>query len=200
MFSLVCGGVFSQNGTKLNDSEKTALEQTIIEKSKAIKTLRCDFVQEKTSALVTQKAVAKGVLLYQAPSFLRWEYKEPTPSTLILGGNNAVLLNREGKKVGDARMLKQLAGMIINVISGESLKDNKQFSTEIYQTDTRIVVILTPVQKRMKDFYSTIEMAFDGKTLLAERITLNESSGDKTVISFVNKELDGEISQTEFSF
>jgi len=203
LFSLNCGICFSQDGQsgiKLGDSEKAALEQTIIEKSKAIKSLQCGFVQEKTSALVTGKAVAKGILVYQAPSSLRWEYKEPTPSTLILNGNNAVLLNKDGKKVGDARMLKQLAGMIINVISGESLKDNKQFSTEIFQTDTRIRVVLTPVQKRMKDFYSTIEMVLDGKTLLAERIVLNEASGDKTVISFIDKELDSEIPQSKFSF
>jgi len=163
--------------------------------------LQCGFVQEKTSALVTGKAVAKGILLYQSPSALRWEYKEPIPSTLILSGNNAVLLNKEGKKVGDARMLKQLAGMIINVINGESIKSDKQFSTEIFQTDnSRIRVVLTPVQKRLKDFYSTIEMVLDGKTLLADRIILNESSGDKTVISFTDKELNGEIPQTEFSF
>ena len=95
---VICGNMFSQTGRKLSESERPAFEQKMIDRLKEIKTLQCDFVQEKTSALVKEKAVSKGIMQFQYPSMLRWEYSNPTPSTLILNANSAVMLNKDGKK------------------------------------------------------------------------------------------------------
>ncbi|MDR2510880.1 MAG: outer membrane lipoprotein carrier protein LolA [Bacteroidales bacterium] len=198
LFSIFCGNVFSQNGRKLTESEKQAFEQKMVEQSQKIKTLQCDFVQEKTSALVSEKAVAKGILLYQSPSMLRWEYTAPTPSTLILNGNNAALLNKDGKRVGNDKMIKQLGGLIISVINGDGIKNSKQFSTEVFETDSQFRVVLSPVQKRLKEFYQSIELKIDKNTFLASEIILNEKSGDKTVIYLNNRKLNEKIDKEKF--
>ena len=201
LLSVICGNIFSQTGKKLNESEKQTFEKKIIEQSENIKTLQCAFVQEKTSVLVSEKAVSKGIMLYQSPSMLRWEYIESTPSTLILNGKNAVLLDKNGRKVGNEKVLKQLGGIIISMINGSGITQNKQFSSEYYEIDkNQILVVLTPVQKRLKDFYSKIELKIDRKTMLATTITLDEKSGDKTVISLINTELNIEIPQNKFAF
>jgi len=201
LLSAICGNIFSQTGRKLSESERQVFEKKMLEHSKKIKTLQCAFVQEKTSTLVTEKAVAKGILLYQAPSMLRWGYTEPTPSTLILNGNDAVLLNKEGKKMGNEKMLKQLGGIIISMINGNGIAQNKQFSAEFYETgSSQMLVVLTPIQKRLKDFYNKIELRIDLKTMFADSITLDEKSGDKTVISLINKVLNVEILKSNFSF
>ena len=198
--STICGNVFSQNDKKLSDEEKQVFEQKIIEQSKKIKTLQCAFVQEKTSTLMVEKAVAKGIMLYQSSSMLRWEYTEPTPSTLILNGNNAALLDKNGKKVGNEKMLKQLGEIIISMVNGNGIAQNKQFSSEVYELDNaQMLVVLTPIQKRLKDFYNKIEMRIDLKTMLANNITLNEKSGDMTVITLTNKVLNIEIPQDKFT-
>jgi len=200
LFITICGNIFSQTGRKLNESEKQEFEQKIIEHSGKIQTLQCSFVQEKTSTLVTEKTIAKGILLYQSPNMLRWEYTEPKPSTLILNGNNAVLLNKDGKRMGNERMLKQLGGIIISMINGEGIRQNKQFSSEIFDAGNKeIRIILTPIQKRLKDFYSNIELKIDPATLLANKIILNEKSGDNTVILLANKELNKEIPLSKFA-
>jgi len=201
LFSLVCGTVFSQEGKKLSDDKKQDFEQKIIEQSKNIKTLQCAFVQEKTSKLVSEKAVAKGVMFFQSPAMLRWEYTEPTPSTLILNKNNAALLDRNGKKTGNEKMLKQLGGIIISMINGNGITQNKQFTSELYEIDnTQMLVVLTPVQKRLSDFYNDIKLKINTKTMLATSITLDEKSGDKTVISLINVILNSEIPQDKFLF
>jgi len=197
-FSTFCGNILSQNGRKLNESEKQVFEQKMIEQSQKITTLQCAFVQEKTSSLVAEKAVVKGAMLYQSPSMLRWEYTEPTPSTLILNGNNAMLLDKNENKVGNEKMLKQLGSIIISMINGNGIAQNRQFSSECYELDNEMLVILTPVQKRLKDFYNRIEMKIDLKTMLANDITLDEKTGDKTVISLINKSLNIEIPQSKF--
>jgi len=202
LFITICGNIFSQTGRKLSESERQDFEQKIIEQSKNIKTLQCSFIQEKISTLVSEKAVAKGILLYQSPDMLRWEYTEPKPSTLILNGNNAVLLNQDGKRLGNERMLKQLGGIIISMINGEGILQNKQFSSEIFDAgnkDKEIRIVLTPVQRRLKEFYKDIELEIDSKTLLANKIILNEKSGDKTVILLANKELNKEIPPEKFA-
>ena len=183
----------------VSEEQKQFFGDQIAEASKKNQTLQCTFVQEKISTLVTEKAVAKGILLYQSLSMLRWEYTEPTPSTLILNGNDAVLLDKNGKKVGNEKMLRQLGGIIISMINGNGIAQNKQFSSEFYEIDnSQVLVVLMPIQKRLKDFYNKIELKVDLKTMLANEIILDEKSGDKTVILLTNKMLNAEIPQSKF--
>ena len=156
LLSVFCGNVFSQTGKKLSKSEKEDFELKIIAKSKEIKTLQCNFVQTKSSTLVAGMSLAKGVLLYLSPSAMRWEYTEPTPSTLILNGNDAVLLDKNGKRQGNTAVLKQLGGIIISMINGEGLRQSKLFATEVFDNEVAYAVILTPVQKRLKAYYKSI--------------------------------------------
>jgi len=194
-----CGYNFSQNGRKLTDNEKLIFEQKLTEQSQKIETLQCEFVQEKTSVLLSEKSVVEGVLMYKSPSMLRWEYTKPTPSTLILNANNAILLDKNGQKAGDERMLKQLGSIIISMINGSGIMQNRQFLTDFYEIDNSLIlVVLTPVQKRLKDFYDKIELIIDNKTMFANEIILFEKSGDKMSIILTNKVLNAEIQQNKF--
>ena len=199
LFIIICGNILSQTGKKLDENEKKIFEQKIIEQSEKIITLQCDFLQEKTSVLLSEKAGAKGVLLYQAPNKLRWEYTEPTPLILILNENNVSLRSENGQKTGDERMLKQLGSIIISMINGNGITQNKQFSTDYYKMDNELIlVVLTPVQKRLKDFYNKIELKIDQKTMLANEIVLDEKTGDKMTIILSNKVLNAELLQNKF--
>jgi len=199
LFSGICGNIFSQTGNKLSESEKSEFEQKMIDRLKEIETLHCDFVQEKTSSLVTEKAVSNGILQYRYPSMLRWEYVRPTPSTLILNANNAVLLNKDGKKTGNSKVNKQLGGLIIGLINGDGIKDSKKFSTEVFETDNQFSIIFSPVNKQLQEHFKSIELKIDKKTLLSPEIVMNEKSGDKTVLYMNNIILNKEISQSIFT-
>ncbi|MDR1197767.1 MAG: outer membrane lipoprotein carrier protein LolA [Prevotellaceae bacterium] len=198
LLSTLCGNIFSQVGKKLSESEKQAFEQKMIDQSKKIETLQCNFMQEKTSALVAEKAVAHGVLLYQSPLMLHWEYTAPTPSTLILNGNNAALFTKDGKKAGNDKMIKQLGGLIISIINGDGIKNRKQFSTEVHGEDNQMCMVLIPVQKRLKEYYKSIELKIDKNTFLASEIIMNEKSGDKMIISLNDKKLNEKIDDKKF--
>ena len=200
LFLAFSGSVFPQNGRNLSESERKKFEQEMIDRSREIKTLQCAFVQEKTSALFSEKAVSRGNLYYQSPNALRWEYTAPGISTLILNGNNAVLLGENDEISGNERVLRELGGIIISLINGNGIAQNRQFTTAFYAMENdQMRVILTPVQRRLKDFFNTIEMNIDVKTMLADEIVLNEKSGDKTTISLTNKELNKEISSSMFT-
>ena len=201
LFSIISISSFSQTGRKITANEKQLFEQRMGEQLQQVKTLQCTFVQEKTSSIVIDKAVSKGILMYQSPSLLRWEYSDPTPSTLILNGNNAILLDKNGERIGNQNMLSQLGSLVISMINGSSfMHQNKQFSSEMYETNhAEILVVLTPIQRRLKDFYQKIELNIDPKTMLANDITLYEKTGDKMVIILTNKALNSEIPQNKFA-
>ena len=195
LFSTICGSVFSLTLRSLSE-----FEQKMLDHSKKIKTLQCSFVQEKTSALFSEKAVSKGNLFFKSPNALRWEYTDPSISTFILNGNDAVLLGKNNEKLGNERMFRELGGIIISLINGNGIIQSKQFTTAFYETESdRLQVVLTPISKRLKDFFSKIEMKIDVKTMLADEIILSEKSGDKTNIFLTNKELNKEISSSIFT-
>lgn len=182
LFSVICGNIFSQTEKKLSESEKAAFVQKMVAHSKKINTLQCNFVQTKTSTLVSEKSVTSGILLYRSASALRWEYTAPTPSTLILNGNDAIFFDRHGKRQGNTAVLKQLGGIIISMINGKSLQQSKQFASEVFENEVDFTVVLTPLQKRLKDYYKSLEMKLDKDSFLASEIVLLEKSGDTTVI------------------
>jgi outer membrane lipoprotein-sorting protein len=184
---------------KLSEHDKLLFAQEMIEHYKQIQTLQCDFVQEKTSAMFSQKAVAKGVMLHQPPSMLHWEYTMPTPSTLILNGGSAALFNKDGKRIGSEAMMKQLGALIISMVNGDGIKNTNLFASECYDVDDKeMLLVLTPMHKRMKEFKS-IELTIEKNTFLASRITLNEKSGDQTTIYLNNKLLNQKISMDKFA-
>jgi len=199
LFLVFCGNIFPQNGKKLNDSDKQIFLQNLLEQSKKTKSLQCTMALEKTAS-DNGKTAMKGTMMYLSPSKLRWEYAAPTPATLIMNGNNAVVLDKNGEKTDDVKKLKQLGNFIMMMISGNGLmQQNKMFSSDLYELDnTQMFVVLTPVPKRMKDVFNKIELKIDRKTMLTDEIILDEKSGDKTVILLKNKALNIEIPQSKF--
>ena len=199
IFSTICGSVFPLTGQNADDIEINNYEHVLINQLKTINTLQCAFVQEKTSTLVRDKYVSKGNLFYQYPNALRWEYTDPNISTFILNGNNAVLLGKNDEKLGNEKMLKQLGEIIISLINGNAITQEKHFQTAFYKTENdQIQVVLTPITKRLKDYFTTIIIDNDVNSLLANEIVLYEKSGDKTIISLKNKEINHELSSSMF--
>ena len=196
----VFSSVFSQAMQNPAETDIKVFEQKLIAHSENIKTLQCSFLQEKTSTLFSEKAVSTGKLFYISPGTLRWEYTEPGVSTFIINGNDAVLLGSNNEKLGNERMFKDLAATIISLINGNGIAKGKLFKTVFNDTGKdQIHVVLTPVQKRLKDYFLTIEMMMDTKTMLANEIVLNEKSGDKTVLYLTNRVLNEEISSSMFT-
>ena len=154
---LVITSLQAQGTRKFTESQKQVFEKQFIDKSRSISTLQSAFIQTKTSTMVSQSAVSKGNMYYRNPSMLIWEYTSPSKSSLIVDGRSTRLLDENGNIVGNKNVSKQLGSLIINMINGNSIVDNKLFTTEIFEiANNQILVVLTPQQRRLKDFYSTI--------------------------------------------
>jgi Outer membrane lipoprotein-sorting protein len=200
MFNLLFFSSFAQELREFSNSEKTEIAKNLLSKSEQILSLQCNFVQEKTSSLVSEKSVSQGILQFKNPEFLRWEYTSPNVISLICNGKDVALINDKGEK-RDAKTFRQLGEFITSAINGKGLLDNKNFAVAYFEFDKQFILLrLTPINKRLKAFYEKIEMKIDSNTGLAHEITMCEVSGDKTVITLKNHKANIEILDSKFQF
>lgn len=186
----------------LTGSARTEIEKKIIAEAKKITSLHCKFEQEKTSVLLTEKAISKGVLMYKSPASLRWEYTQPNKYVLIFNEGNAYLKDEKGTSINTNKMLKQLATFIIAAINGNSLTDNKNFQIEYYENEKNKQVFwvkLTPIPKKLKEMYTAIQIKISTSDYLASEIVMDEKSGDKMKITLLDKKINETIPTNSFS-
>ena len=201
---LFCSVGFSQpNGYRLaSEIVKVEMEKKVIAASKQILSLQCNFVQEKSSVLLTETAVSKGMLSYKKSNLLRWEYTSPNKLLLVMNGENVQMKNEQGTISNSNKMFKQLSGFIVSTINGEALSDNTNFKAEYY-LDARkkdfVWIKLIPINKRIKEMYLSIWIKMETTNYLASEIIMEEKSGDKTIIKLSNPKLNIDIPLKQFS-
>lgn len=185
--------------TEVTGDKKTALVNSIEKAHKQLTTLSANFTQEKTSTLFTEKVVQKGKLSYKAPKQLRWEYTSPKAMTVIFSNGKVLLKTEKGTTSNPNKMLGEMGNMIINTINGSFLKENSDFNTRYYKNKGgQYVVVLIPVNKRIKAYYKSISITLSNSTFLADKVVLTETNGDATTITFADKKTNTSLSDSLF--
>lgn len=130
----------------------------------------------------------KGKFSYQAPSKLRWEYTSPKALTLLFDDRKVSVVTDKGVLNNPNKMLNELGAMIINTINGSNLCDNKKFDIKFFKNsqDGSYTAKLKPLDKKIQASYSDIQVILNGKSHLAEKVILTETTGDITTITFSN--------------
>jgi outer membrane lipoprotein carrier protein len=196
-----CAPLFAQEAgsTEVTGDKKTALVASIEKAHKQLSTLSANFTQEKTSALFTDKVVQKGKLMYKSPKQLRWEYTSPKAMTVIFTNGKVLLKNEKGTTSNPNKMLGEMGDMIINTINGSFLSENPNFNTRYYLNKSgQYVVVLKPLNKKLKAYYKSITITLNGSTYLAEKVVLMEVNGDATTIIFTDKKANASLSDSLF--
>ena len=188
-----CVPAFAQtsNDVEVTGEKKTALIAGIEKSHKDLKTLSAQFTQEKKSALLTDKVVQKGKIYYRSPKQLRWEYTSPKAMSVIFSNGKVLLKTSKGTVNNPNKALNEMGGLIISTINGGFLTDNANFKARYYKNSktAKILVVLTPISKKIKAYYSKMTITLDGKSHLAEKVTMHEVNGDVTTITFSDKKV-----------
>ena len=67
-----------------------------------VTSVRAEFVQEKHMEILARPLVSKGIFYFQAPNSLRWEYRSPVQSILLMhDGRTKRYLKRNGAIIED---------------------------------------------------------------------------------------------------
>lgn len=183
-----------------------AEQKSMIEKvettAASIKSMQCDFVQEKTLSLLNDKMTSKGVMFYRKPNQLRWEYLSPYTYTFIFNDTKVLLKSSQKKDVIDVRssqLFQEIARIMMNSVTGKCLSDKSNFAVTMYKAGDEWTAKLVPQKKNMKQMFSTIILHINPKEGVVNKVEMTEKTGDSTVILLKNIVKNGKIDDKVFS-
>ena len=181
------------DATYFRDQFATASQKT--------NSIKCDFTQEKSISLLSEKINSSGKFWFKKENLLRMEYQQPFQYLMVI--NNTSVYIKDGQKETrlsskSNKLFQQINTVMLDCVNGSALS-NPDFSVRIFEGKSAFLVELTPVAKNLKEYFRTIALLVDKKDYSANSVEMNEASGDHTIIHFINKELNAAIPDQLFT-
>ena len=169
--------------------------------SRQTQSIKSDFVQEKNLSLLSEKIVSKGKFWFKKDNLVRMEYNQPFQYLVIIN-NNSVLV-KDGQKENKIstksnKLFQQINRMMVDCVQGTAL-GNPDFTVAVFENAGAWLVELSPVAKAMKEYFKNINIVVGKKDYSVSKLEMYEQSGDNTIISFLNKELNAAIPDALFA-
>ena len=160
-----------------------------------VTSVRAGFTQEKHMKILVRPLVSEGILLFQGPDSLRWEYKHPVQSILLLhNGNTRRFVQKGGSLVEDASANLQSMQVVVQEIT-QWLKgrfdDNPAFAARL-EPGRKIVMV--PREESFARLIQRIEVLLSDRPAVIKSVMIFESEDSFTKLDFkdviLNQKLD----------
>lgn len=167
--------------------------------SQATTSIQASFTEEKYLAVLKEPEKSSGLFYYQQKDKMRWEQRTPSKYIILINGDK--LRIQEGNKeknVGQAgRMAAQIKELMIGLVNGD-FQQNKGFSSAVLEDGDHYQIVLTPVNRRLKNIYSKIAMNFSKSSLRLKELSFFEKGGDKSIMKFHQEKFNQPIAENLF--
>jgi outer membrane lipoprotein-sorting protein len=169
--------------------------------AKNTQTIKSDFVQEKELSMLSEKIVSKGKFWFKRDNRVRMEYTEPFQYLMIINQNT--VYTRDGQKENKIstksnKLFQQINKIMVDCIQG-SVLDNPDYKINVFENNQGFLIELSPTGKTLKEFFKNINIFVSKKDYSVTRLDLHEQSGDKTTITYLNKELNTNLADALFT-
>lgn len=164
-----------------------------------ISSVSARFVQEKHMKILIKPLISEGLLFFQTPDSLRWEYQRPIQSILIAhAGKTKKLIRKDGKLIADAAANTPAMQFVIEEISRwlKGRFDENPVFTARLEPGRRIV--LTPSYNSLADMIQRIELVLSARPGVMEAVMIYESEDSYTRLIFSNVELNRPLDRKLF--
>lgn len=162
--------------------------------------IQADFIQEKHLEILLRPIISTGTLTFQSPSSLRWEYRTPVPSILLMhDGKVKKIVERDGRLVEDKGMRLDLMQVVLVQISNwldGRFSDNDMFKVSYSDEHT---VLLTPRKQVLAGLIEKIELKLADRKGFLDGVTIFEGPESYTTMTFKNRVLNREIPAALFT-
>lgn len=172
-------------------------------KEAALKTssLTADFSQEKEMTMMEENLISDGKFFFKKEKFLRWEYIHPYRYVIII--NNDLITLQDGERTSTfntqtGKEFREINNLIIGSINGTLLNDDKNFTSSFFDSPDASVVKLKPLSPGLKATLSEIAIWIDKATLTVNKLEMTEVNGDKTRITFSEKQINRPVPDEKF--
>ena len=152
------------------------------------------FVQEKQLKILIKPLVSTGTFAFQAPHSLRWEYRSPVHSVLLMHeGRIRKLIERDGRLEPDNGAGVEAMQIVFQDLGSwldGRFEDNPMFTAT--RTGTRTIV-LTPKEEGLRAMISRIELHLGEQEGVMERVRIVEGEAGVTELRFTEAVINREI-------
>ena len=160
-----------------------------------VASVRAGFTQEKHMKILARPLVSEGVLFFQRPDSLRWEYKYPVQSILLLhSGKTRRFVKKSGSLVEDASANLQSMQVVVQEITqwlNGRFDDNPMFAARL-EPGRKIVMV--PRDESFTRLIQRIEVLLSDRPAVIKSVMIFESEDSFTRLVFkdviLNQKLD----------
>ena len=188
--------------TKLTAEQQKQMIEKIDKTASAMTGMQCEFTQTKSMKLLSKEMQSKGIMYFKRPNKLRWQYTSPYDYTFILNGDKVQIKSSKSTKNIDVqgnKMFRQITNIILNSVTGSSLKSSSDFNVEVYKKDNSYFAKLFPKKKELKQLYQVIEIYFDPALTMVNSVRMVEKTGDETRVNLINTKLNVAVDEKMFA-
>jgi outer membrane lipoprotein carrier protein len=181
--------------------QQNELIKSIAAASEQMKTLQCDFMQKKTISILADEMLSEGKLLFKQADKLCWEYAKPYRYRFTLNANKVMIDTENNKNIIDvnsSKIFKEISKLIVSGINGSGIFEEDKFAAKFNVGSQDFQVTLTPKQKELKQLFSSITLTFNKNDYTVNTVEIKEQSGDTTLITMKNKQINKELNDEIF--
>jgi outer membrane lipoprotein-sorting protein len=165
-----------------------------------LRSVQADFLQEKHLKILARPIISTGSFTFQAPQSLRWEYRTPIRSILLMhGGKVRKFVERDGVLAEDKGMrldaMQVVLAEISNWLDGR-FTDNAMFTVSFPKKQT---ILLTPKEPGLAALISSIELKLGEQAGLLDKVIIFEGPDASTSLTFSNRIINKEIPAAVFT-
>jgi outer membrane lipoprotein carrier protein len=176
------------------------IEQKIRESTGSIKTIHCNFTQEKKMEYLDSDLKSTGEFWYKYPDRVRWEYVSPYEYTIILNQKKISLISNNSTneiEMENNETFEKMNALIVNAVSGKVF-DNENYTTKILENKKFYKVDLVPGSPQISHLINQMELYFDKGTFSINKLKIIEPNSDYSFIHFSNQKLNEPIPENIF--
>lgn len=182
-------------------SDLPTFKKQFSSESAKVSSITSDFIQEKTLTALTEKITSEGKFWFKRSNKVKIEYVRPFHYTMTMNGDKMKVRDDQKEStinVKSNKLFQQVNRIMVDCVQGTIL-DSKDFTTKVFENDKTYLLEMTPSSKSLREFFQTIVLIVDRKDYTVKSIEMNEPAGDKTLISFLNKKLNEQVSDAVFA-
>lgn len=167
--------------------------------SEKVSSIKADFNEVRHVSYLKDPQKSSGQFFYEKKDKMRWEQNKPSSYIILIEGNS-LKVSEQGKEKNvkaAGGMVSLMREMLLMMVNGD-FQANKGFEKGLFQNPSSYLVVLNPVDRKLKQRYDKLELLFSKDRLLLTQLTFFEKGGDKQVMTFSNERINGQIAPSLF--
>jgi outer membrane lipoprotein-sorting protein len=173
--------------------------ETLRTSAASVTSVQADFVQEKHLPILAKPLVSRGVFYYQTPGALRWEYRSPVQSIMLMyeGRTRRFVAGPSGwreERGAGLEALQLVMAEISQWLAGR-FDANPMFDARL-EPGRRILLI--PKEEGLRQVIQRIELHLADRPGVMQRVEIYESEKAFTRMTFSDTRLNTTIDEALF--